>query len=65
MDPKHLDELIAIERNYWWHVAKRELVIELLDRFAPPPGLLIEAGIGGGGNLWHYVNKGTRPVVST
>ena len=30
MDPKHLEELIRIERRYWWHVAKRDLVRELL-----------------------------------
>jgi SAM-dependent methyltransferase len=51
MDRKHLDELIAVEREYWWHVAKRELVLDLLLRHAPPPARLIEGGIGGGANL--------------
>src|SRR3954464_12126816 len=48
MDPKHLEELIAVERGYWWHVAKRELVLEVLGRHFPPPARLVEGGIGGG-----------------
>lgn len=51
MDERHLDELIAVEGSYWWHVAKRELVIEQLLRHFPPPGRLVEGGIGAGGNL--------------
>lgn len=51
MDPKHLDELIAVEGSYWWHVAKRELALELLRKHCPAPGRLIEGGVGGGGNL--------------
>lgn len=50
MDRRHLEELIAVERRYWWHVAKRELVLSLLKRYAAPPGLLIEGGIGGAAN---------------
>jgi SAM-dependent methyltransferase len=50
MDPKHLDELIAVEHSYWWHVAKRELVLEMLLRHSPHPGILIEGGVGGGAN---------------
>jgi len=51
MDPKHLEELIAVERSYWWHVAKRELATALLTRHFPPPGRLVEGGLGGGANL--------------
>jgi SAM-dependent methyltransferase len=51
MNPEHLNELIAVERSYWWHVAKRELVIDLLRRRFPPPGRLVEGGVGGGANL--------------
>jgi hypothetical protein len=25
MDRKRLEELIAVERGYWWHVARRAL----------------------------------------
>ena len=35
MDPRHLENLISVERTYWWHVAKRELVLDLLRRHAP------------------------------
>jgi hypothetical protein len=42
MDPSHLQHLIEIEQTYWWHVAKHELVQELLLRHYPPPSLLVE-----------------------
>jgi SAM-dependent methyltransferase len=58
VDPKHLDELIAVEGSYWWHVAKRELASEVLQRYFPPPGRLVEGGIGGGGNLSAFCRSG-------
>lgn len=58
MDSKHLEELIAVERGYWWHVAKRELVVDLLRRFFPPPARLVEGGIGGGANLQTFRELG-------
>jgi SAM-dependent methyltransferase len=58
MDPDHLKELIAVERSYWWHVAKRELVIGLLLRWFPPPGRLVEGGVGGGANLLEFRDLG-------
>jgi len=58
MDPKHLEELIAVERGYWWHVAKRELVLELLRQHFPPPARLVEGGVGGGANLLAYRELG-------
>jgi SAM-dependent methyltransferase len=60
MDPKHLDELITVERGYWWHVAKRALVTELLRRHFPPPARLIEGGVGGGMNLLAFRDMGYR-----
>lgn len=60
MDPKHLEELIAVERSYWWHVAKRELVIEILRKHFPPPARLVEGGIGGGANLLAFRDLGYR-----
>jgi SAM-dependent methyltransferase len=58
MDRKHLDELIAVERRYWWHVAKRALVMELLRRHFPPPARLVEGGVGGGANLIAFRDQG-------
>jgi SAM-dependent methyltransferase len=58
MAVRHLDELIAVERTYWWHVAKRSLAIDLLQRWFPPPARLIEAGIGGGANLLAFHDLG-------
>lgn len=60
MDPKHLEELIAVERGYWWHVAKRELILEILRRHFPPPARLVEGGIGGGANLLAFRALGYR-----
>jgi len=58
MDPRHLENLSSIERAYWWHVAKRKLVLELLRRHAPPPGLLVEGGVGGGANSLAFRDLG-------
>ncbi|MFN8710783.1 MAG: class I SAM-dependent methyltransferase [Planctomyces sp.] len=58
MDPSHLQELVALEDNYWWHIAKRQLVTSLLTRFCPPPGQLVEGGIGSGRNLVEFSGMG-------
>jgi SAM-dependent methyltransferase len=58
MDQQHLKALIAVERSYWWHVAKRELVTDLLRRHWPPPARLVEGGVGGGANLLAYREMG-------
>ena len=42
MGPSHLTQLVKLEDNYWWHVAKRRLVLRLLRQFAPAPGRLVE-----------------------
>lgn len=54
MDPSHLQELVELEDSYWWHVAKRQLVTRLLLRYSPPPGRLVEGGIGSGRNLVEF-----------
>lgn len=58
MDPSHLTQLVELEDNYWWHVAKRRLVLRLLNRFAPAPGRLVEGGIGSGRNLVEFEQRG-------
>jgi SAM-dependent methyltransferase len=58
MEPAHLKELERLESTYWWHVAKRKLAITLLRRFAEPPGLLVEGGIGASGNLQEFQRLG-------
>lgn len=58
MDPSHLTQLVELEDNYWWHIAKRKLVLRLLQRFAPPPGRLVEGGIGSGRNLVEFRQLG-------
>lgn len=58
MQAAHLDELIALEDSYWWHVAKRELAVSLLKRYAPAPGRLVEGGIGSARNLQAFRELG-------
>jgi SAM-dependent methyltransferase len=58
MDPAHFDELKSLEEHYWWHVAKRELVTEILTRRFPAPAALLEVGLGAGGNLLAFQKLG-------
>lgn len=58
MQPEHLQELAELESSYWWHVAKRELITKVLSKFAPPPGLLVEGGIGSSRNLLEFSRLG-------
>jgi SAM-dependent methyltransferase len=58
MDARHLSELAELEDGYWWHVAKRQLAVQLLNRFAPPPGVLIEGGVGSSRNLLEFRRLG-------
>lgn len=58
MDPSHLQELVELEDNYWWHVAKRKLVTRLLKKHCPPPGRLVEGGVGSGRNLVEFSELG-------
>lgn len=58
MDVAHLHELVRLEQSYWWHAAKREVVRAALLRWCPPPGRLIEGGVGGGGNLLAWREMG-------
>lgn len=58
MEHHHLQELIDLEENYWWHAAKRSLAASLLARHFPPPGLLVEGGIGSGRNLLEFRTLG-------
>lgn len=58
MKPDHLQELAELEDTYWWHVAKRQLITSLLAKFAPPPGLLVEGGIGSSRNLLEFSKLG-------
>ena len=62
MDPGHLTELIELEENYWWHVAKRQLVTEIMLNEFPAPGLIIEGGIGSARNLLEFSQLGYEVI---
>ncbi len=58
MEYHHLQELIELEDRYWWHTAKRALAVTLLQCHFPPPGLIVEGGIGSGRNLVEFQKLG-------
>ena len=58
MQASHLQQLVDLEDSYWWHVAKRQLVRNLLQKYAPAPGKLVEGGIGSGRNLLEFREMG-------
>ncbi len=58
MDVAHLENLAELDDTYWWHVAKRRLVTKLLLQHAPPPGVLVEGGIGSSRNLRDFRDLG-------
>lgn len=58
MQASHLQQLVDLEDNYWWHVAKRQLVTRLLQKHCPAPGRLVEGGIGSGRNLLEFQRLG-------
>lgn len=58
MEIAHLYELGTLESSYWWHVAKRQLITQLLQEQVPPPNLLVEGGIGAAGNLQSWQSLG-------
>jgi SAM-dependent methyltransferase len=60
--PDHLQDLIALEDSYWWHLAKRRLVVDLLREVAPQPGRLVEGGIGSARNLAEFEQLGYRVI---
>jgi SAM-dependent methyltransferase len=48
MDPVHLVEHHQKESWYWWHVNKRRLVVDYLERSVEPGARILEVGCGGG-----------------
>jgi len=58
MDPAHLDELIALEDTYWWHVSKRRLVLGLLERGFARGCRLVEGGVGSSRDLLEFAQRG-------
>lgn len=58
MEKSHLQELIDLEDNYWWHIAKRKLATSLLKEHFPPPGRVVEGGVGSARNLVEFQRLG-------
>ncbi len=44
-----MDQMLASENEHWWHIAKRRLVLQLLDGL--PSGHCLDIGCGGGAML--------------
>lgn len=54
----HLD-LFRLEETYWWFVGRRELVRQMVRRYAPGPGRrIVDAGCGTGGTMGRVADLG-------
>ena len=58
MDAAHLRELIELEDSYWWHQAKRQLLLTLIRQHFPKPMRVLEGGIGSSRNLIELGQRG-------
>lgn len=58
MQPEHLEDIKELEESYWWHVAKRELAVSLLQKHFQPPGKLVEGGVGSARNMLTFQELG-------
>ena len=50
-DPKYFDELSKLEAEYFWFVARNELIVGLLNKFFPHARRFLEIGCGNGAVL--------------
>ncbi len=49
MDPTYRDEYEAFEQRHWWFVARREIILQALHRYAPPNNpRWLDVGCGSG-----------------
>lgn len=52
MDPQTYIEMASVEEEYFWFVARRRIISQVLDHLRPKPGSdILEIGCGTGGNL--------------
>lgn len=52
MDPKAYLEMKAVEQQHWWFVARRSILVSILDQLdLPKNAKILEIGCGTGGNL--------------
>lgn len=50
-DPKHFEELSELEAEYFWFVARNELIVGLINKFFPEARRFLEIGCGNGAVL--------------
>ena len=65
MHPTEYDRLAAHEGTYWWFVAKRRLVKEVIQRYGPPSLIdrhILDVGCGAGANLAQLQSLTRRAV---
>lgn len=50
MESKMYEEMAAMEGSHWWFLGRRAVVLDLISRFAPSHGKLLDIGLGTGYN---------------
>jgi SAM-dependent methyltransferase len=48
MRPDLYPELYQVENRHWWHQQKRQVVHQLIQRYCPRPGKVLDVGCGAG-----------------
>lgn len=59
MQAEEYERLFRYESSYWWFVARRRLALNLLERFLPSGGKVLDMGCGTGGFLSELPEKYT------
>ena len=65
MRDEDIEEMVSIERTYWWHQGKRHIVRGILSRYLRKRGRILDYGCGGGDNLGVLSAFGTAEGVDT
>jgi len=56
---EELEKMHRLEDQYWWFVGRRQLLRNLIERYAPEAGLILDVGCGTGGTLSALEHLGT------
>lgn len=58
MRPDELEKMYRLEDTYWWFVGRRQLVRNLVQKYAPQAPCMLDAGCGTGGTMDYLQDLG-------